>query len=213
MFLPTEVGKKLLNLHAEVGQFFYLKAAHIFVIARPLTVEETEAIEQLSKIVSSNIVDDWVCEKTVIHASCGVVELLDTEKAGYVRAFSEAIIQRSTISEDKELISRLNKAREDNTKLDRFVDTAISNKLNIPNPKAVNLSRYIDYIARAEIILGKKLIEEEEAPQNGRRRRRGPPVPEGYTSAEASSILSKNNAHVISPDIIDKENSEFSQNS
>lgn len=208
--LPTEVGKKLLNLHAEVGQFFCLKAAHIITIARPLTIAETEAIEELDKLIPIHSVHDWVCEKAIVFASCGLEQLLHTERAGLVKALAETIIRRSTITDHKEFLSKLNTSRERHEGLDKSLDTVIADCLHIQNTKGVSIDRYIDYIARAEIIKGKKLIE-EVSQKPGRKQRGGPRVPDGFNSAEVG-YLSKDSAHVVSPDIIDKDIQEFKQN-
>lgn len=203
LILPTSVGKKLLDLYSEVGQFFCLRISNYYFVARPLTISESDSIESLENMVTKVAIQDWICEKAVIYASCGLECLLSSMKAGYAQVLSEAILARSVVKDDKEFFTKLNNAREKSKELDNYVETALTSTLGANHSRNIPISKYIDNIARTELIKGQELI------QINKGTKRAPPIPKGYSSTMVHPNFK--NADKVTPELIEEMNKELSE--
>lgn len=200
--LPTFVGKKLLDLYKEVGQFFCLRISDYYFVIRPLTVAEADSIESLESIVTKVAIQDWICERAVLYASCGLEALLSTAKAGYVKTLAEAILARSMVKDDKDFYNKLNEAREKSKELDNYVETALASTLGNAHSKNITIAKYIENIAKTELIKGQELIQ-----LNKGGKRAPPPIPKGYSSTQAHPSF--RNAEKVTPELIQEMNKEL----
>jgi hypothetical protein len=158
MILPAEVGKKLLDLRLKFGQFFIYRLNNQMYIFRPLSIGELKAIESLNDIISEYCLNDWVIEKTYIYGDYSLDELLTIAPAGIIDSIAPSLLQKSLIPEE-ELESSLEEGREkaqrlDNQLKDSFLTTY---KSDIKNADSLSMRELINYVARSEIILDKKI--------------------------------------------------------
>lgn len=204
--ISAEAGKKLLSLHKEIGQFFYFRHLHIEVLARPLTVAEVNTIEAMAETILGHIIHDWVCENSIIYCNIGLDQLLNDEKAGYVKSIAESILSNSSLKGETDFLSLLtekrNKIKQTDLYLENFVMTAFKN-LTVKDLRSLTIPGYTELLARAEEILGSPALD------NGKKKKRGPIIPDGFTSIPLSKeeILSKDSANIVDSKTIREQHS------
>jgi hypothetical protein len=208
--ISAEAGKKLLDLHAEVGQFFYFRLDNLKIISRPLFVSELDTIQAMEEAISQDIIHDWVCEKCIVYASCGLEALLSTEKAGYAACIAGAIMLKSNMKNDDKLLEILDKKRQEASQLMNQIEHFISSAFKISDLRSIRnttTDKYIGLLARAETLVGKQALTMNRA---GRRKARNQvPVQEGYNSIDIQSMLSEDNVDKVTSESIERDLREW----
>ncbi len=189
--LPTssEEANKLLEAKIVFGQLFRFVTGHITLIVRALTISESETIISLSDQLEDSHLHDWILKRTLIY--CNDVDyLMNNTKAGVVASIADKIMLISNINTEdafkKEIVAKRESINTLQTVIESFISKAFQ---SLPPTTVKNLtqSQQLDYLCKAEALLGTKL-ELDKKPK----RRRGPRIPDGYSSiGEAPNITSR----------------------
>lgn len=159
MILPTDVGKKLLDLRTEIEQFFIYNIEAHKLIFRPLSLEEINSIERLGEFLAEYVIHDWIIERTYLYGTLSIEQLQTSAKAGFVKVIADSISEKSIIDEESlpdimdEKRSKI--GRFDIVAQDRILSTYPS--LSPSNVKKFTIDKLIEYMARTEVLLGKPI--------------------------------------------------------
>lgn len=183
--IPKEVQFEMLDLHEEVGQFFYITVDDISAVLRPLTYKEINSIEALRESLTSEFIDSWVVKKCCIYSSRDLQE----SKAGYVKVIAGEIYSKSVPDSVEAMSEELESYRAKPDGVQDMINTGImqvipamrlSDVTNLPN------SLRLKYLAKAETLMGAPIID--LAPKTRKKSRPDAPNYNDLLSREVADI-------------------------
>lgn len=190
IYVPFDIGIKVLDLYDEIGHLFLYDIEGIQVLCRPLLISEIEAVIKLANQLPDYIVEDWICKKVIVHSTSDLFT-----KAGYYFFISKDILKRSSVADQKELEKEISAKRSIIVnKVDSQVENLICSAFKGLRPvdiRNMTQTKCLDLLVRSESLLNVKLSSESEKP----RRRQGFSSI-GDPEAEAQRILSKEIADI-----------------
>lgn len=165
-------------------------------VFRPLLISELQAINSLSKMLNACFIEDWILKQTYVYATDPVEYILNNESFGIVRNLAIKIIEKSNIETEDLFLDLLTNARENidtvQTSLELFIQKAFPGTENKVIRNLTNFKQ-IEYIAKAESLLGNKLNIGKNNKRNDLKK---------YRFAEGANVIGPDD--ITSPEVADK---------
>lgn len=154
---------RLLDAAQESRGLFLFTFSSCKVVCRALSISEAESIARLAAYLTEAFIEDWVVQKTIISCTKGIDYILTNSKAGYAKTIANAVMDKSSISDEESLHAIIEESRNKSKTTPKIIEGLILSNfpsIDLFSVRSMTLYDQIDFVCRAETILGKPLLQE-----------------------------------------------------
>lgn len=151
---------KLLNAKIEFGQLFLFKYPDMYVVFRPLTVGESEAIGSLSEKLNATAVEDWIFQRTFIVSNRDESYFLKRAPFPLVSELANTVATLSNVQDEEDYKKKVMVNREKIHTVQNVVEKIIHGgypQYTNKDVKGLTQFKQFELLAKAEAISGQEL--------------------------------------------------------
>ena len=158
--LDPDKVKKLFHAKTKYGQLFAFSSAKFLAVFRPLSVDETEVLADLTEKLNIYAIEDWVFESCFITGSHSVDYFLTKGPFFAVSEISSQLPLLSNIQEEDDYKKKILNLRSQSNRVQNVVESIICKAFNgykSSDLRRLPQNKILDILVKAETISGNKL--------------------------------------------------------